>query len=382
MTAANIDCWTTCDLDNIAKHGESPRPVNRYPEMRATKIFPEYRGVRAGSDCPEADSEMDIDEYTGSLPVTFNSSTITNLGALPKGDYLDYVMEDMYGQYAGSLPVTFYASQNTPVGTIPKGECLDYVIEDVLRKSQRSLPASTKRNASPQYSDSFTVPTRLSTATASTDELHTTLTPSQSSAYDRSMPIFSPSLAAMPDCMVTNRDQSMPIEPSPVVAPFSAVSVSTDVLDPTIFTPVVFQVYDGSMYTSFVSVAATPDCCLTTMHQLTPIEPSLVVTPFSAVSVSTDTRYPTILTPFVFLAYDGSISTSFVSVAAMPDLGCTTVSTPATSVDVGTSRLVADERPVVHEPSDAPETLHAVLQTLDALAHPPQLVTPTIVDCR
>ena len=320
--AANIDCWTTCDLDNIAKHGESPRPVNGYPEMRATKMFPEYGGVRVGSDCPETDSDSDIDEYTGSLPVIFYSSGTTNEGALPKGDYLDYVMEDMHGEYAGSLPVTFYSSENTSISTIPKGECLDYVIKDVLQKSQRSLSAPTKPNVSPHYSESFTVPTPLSTATESIDELQMTLTPSQFSAYDQSMPIFSPSLAAMPDCMVTKRDQS------------------------------------------------------------TPIEPSLVVAPFSAVSVSTDTRYPTIFTPIIFQVYDGSISTSFVSVAAMPDLGYTTVSTPATSVDVGTSRLVADERPVVHEPSDASETLHAVLQTLDALADPPQLVTPTIVDCR
>ena len=58
----------------------------------------------------------------------------------------------------------------------------------------------------------------------------------------------------------------------------------------------------------------------------------------------------------------------------------TTVSTHTIFVDHGQSQSVADQCPAVHEPSDVPETLHAVIETLDALAEPPQLVMPTTVD--
>ena len=142
--AANIDCRTTSDLDDLTKHGESSRPVNRFSKMTATKLFPEYGGSRA-----------------------------------------DFI-EHLFGEYTGSLPVTFYSSRTSPTSALPK-------------KGLKNVGRRCLANSNSQ----------------------------------------------------TNRGRSIPIKPSPVVTPFSAISESTDTLYPRILTPILFLPYDRSMSTSF-----------------------------------------------------------------------------------------------------------------------------------
>ena len=152
--AANIDCRTTSDLDDLTKHGESSRPVNRFSKMTATKLFPEYGGSRADSDCSEAD--IDIDEYTGSLSVTFYSSGTTKEGASSNhGQRPEETVEDLLQGYTGSLPAMFYSSGTSPASVLPKnGESLTNTMQEMFGEYTGSLSVTfyssrtTKESAS------------------------------------------------------------------------------------------------------------------------------------------------------------------------------------------------------------------------------------------
>ena len=280
----------------------------------------------------EADQEHLFDMYTGSLPTTGYSSGTSSPSTLSnQGEHFEKIMEDLLQGHTGSLPATFYSSRTSPPRALSnQGGDLENIIEDLLQGYTGSLPATLYSSGAPAISAIQKQGKGLDNNIEDTGDIQ---------QNQCSLPAFTE-----PDICASSSESFI------AVTPLSVVSESMDKPSPRIQAPI-FLAYDEPMHT-LLSLAVMPD----RQREKRSISIPAILTTEIVVSE---------------LEYGGSLPVG---------LDRATVSTDPIFVDHRQSQSVADQCPAVHEPSDVPETLHTVIEMLDALAEPPQLVTPTTVD--